>query len=159
MNHRKLSEWDLKYLPLLMDRATSVFAKNEVKHLKVQQILMQFELNVTPLLPKLRQSIIHGDGNDMNVLMHPCDNGEYEVNGMIDYSDCVKTPTIFNIGIAMAYNMLEIDDPVNYIVPFLAGYNTAFSLYKEERDILYYIVLGRLAQSCINGMLKLVNYS
>ena len=115
---------------------------------------MQFKENVVSILPNLRQSIIHGDGNDGNVLVHLCDNGEYEINGMIDFSDCRKTPTIFNLGIAMAHNMLGTDNPVTYIVPFLMGYNNAFSLYKEEMDILYYIVVGRLAQLCINGKLK-----
>ena len=141
----------------LQNKAASIFKTSESKLFKVQYILRQFKESVISVLPNLRQSIIHGDGNDMNVVVHCCDNGEYEVNGMIDFSDCIKAPTVFNLGIAMSYNMLDMDDPVTYIVPFLMGYNNAFSLYKEEMDILYYIVMGRLAQSCINGMFKSIN--
>lgn len=117
----------------------------------ITRILNIFEEYVEPKIPTLQYSVIHNDINDLNIVVAE-NKGDVEINGFIDFSDCVLTPVVFDLGIAMAYAMLEKSDPIEAIVPLLAGYQTIFKMSEIEVDLLYYIVLGRLAQSCINGM-------
>ena len=58
----------------------------------------------------------------------------------------------------MAYFMMERDNPLEFIKPFLTGYLSVFPLSETALDILYYVVLGRLAQSYIIGKIAVSNY-
>lgn len=60
-------DWNLLYLLSSQDKATAVFKESESKLFKIRNILSQFKENVVPV----RQS------------------GEWEINGMIDFSDCI----------------------------------------------------------------------
>ena len=51
----------------------------------------------------------------------------------------------------MAYFMMERGNPLEFIKPFITGYLSVFPLSEAALDILYYVVLGRLAQSYISG--------
>ena len=85
------------------------------------------------------------------VLKKTSANGEFVISGIIDISDCVFGPYVFELGIAMAHYMMKRKDPVNYIKPFLHGYLSIFPLSQSSLDVLYYVIMGRLAQSLING--------
>lgn len=125
--------------------------KDPAKLQIITRVLNNFEDYVEPKIPTLPYGVIHNDINDLNIVVAE-NKGDVEINGFIDFSDCVVTPVVFDLGIAMAYAMLEKSDPIEAIVPLLAGYQSVFTMSEIEVDLLYYIVLGRLAQSCINGM-------
>lgn len=120
------------------------------KYQNVMTILNYFEHYVIPQQPLLQQCIIHGDTNDWNIIITE-NNGELEVNGFVDFNDCALSPVIFDLGIAMVYPMLSKPRPLEVVVPMLSGYLQAFSLSDAELNLLYYVVLGRLSQTCING--------
>ena len=50
----------------------------------------------------------------------------------------------------MAYFMMEHDNPLEFVKPLITGYLSVFPLSETALDILYCVVLGRLAQSYIN---------
>ena len=125
--------------------------KDPAKFQMITRILDIFEEYVQPKIPTLQYGIIHNDINDLNIIVAE-NKGEVEINGFIDYGNCVLTPVVFDLGIAMAYAMLEKPNPTEAVVPLLAGYQSILTMSEIEVDLLYYIVLGRLAQSCINGM-------
>ena len=58
---------------------------------------------------------------------------------------------MFELGIAMAHFMMGRDNPLEFINPLITGYLSVFPLSDTALDILYYVVVGRLAQSYING--------
>ena len=95
-------------------------------------------------------TIIHNDPNDMNIIVNKSDD-VYSV-AMIDFGDCMVSAYVFELAMAMAYSMCSKEDPVRFILPLLAGYLNAFSLPDSDLNCLYWAVLGRLAQSCANGM-------
>ena len=119
----------------------------------LQQIFDDFEKNVTPNIPSFRRGVIHNDPNDMNILVKKNSEDCYDVTGIIDFGNCMRSCYIFELAIMIAYSMLCKKNPVEFIVPMLAGYLNAFPLPEKELDCLYYSVLGRLAQSCANGRL------
>ena len=125
----------------------------------LQQIFDGFEKNVIPNIPSLRRGVIHSDPNNMNILVEKNSEDCYNVTGIIDFSDCMRSCYIFELATMMAYNMYNKEDPVEFIVPMLAGYLNTFSLPERELDCLYYSVLGRLAQTCANGTKIIHSYS
>ena len=102
-------------------------------------------------MPALPHSICHNDLNDRNIIVIENQLGEIEVIGLIDFNDCVYTPTVFDLGIAMAYASLERPDPLESVAPLLSGYLKENPLTEKEISLLYYIILGRLTQTCVNG--------
>src|SRR5262249_30340959 len=62
---------------LKWDSAQALWIRNHLSYIKdpsgraiVERVLARYETEVVPLLPKLRKSVIYGDGNDHNVLVN-----------------------------------------------------------------------------------------
>jgi ethanolamine-phosphate phospho-lyase len=130
-------DWDLQninisrqlkhYIPLADDRKL------------VDHFFMQWDQHVYPKMTSLRKSIVHNDANDLNVLVN-----ENQVCGIIDFSDAAYTAIIFELAITLTYAMFGKDDPINAAIPVIEGYHEEFPLQKDELDLLYYLIAGRL---------------
>ena len=95
----------------------------------------------------LRRSVIHGDANDYNVLVDP---EQMTVTGLLDFGDMVYSYTIGDLAIAIAYVVLEKDDPSAVARDVIEGYTSEFPLLDEELEMLWPLVRLRLAMSvCI----------
>src|SRR5687768_5692711 len=90
----------------------------------------------------LRQSVIHGDANDYNVLVDA-----NRVTGLIDFGDMVYSWTVGNLAIALAYVVLGKDDPRRAATCVIEGYTEEFPLMQKELDALWDLVRLRLAMS------------
>ncbi len=139
------------------------YVSDPVKAEKASLVLDLFEKNVTPHLSDLRQSIIHGDINGLNIVMEkPATDDAYQYLSFIDFGDTHKTCTVFEIAICLAYFMTENMSPlscrncVEFVRPVIDGYVSVFPLTEMESSLLYYMVLARCIQSAVNGE---VNYS
>lgn len=115
-----------------------------------KRALDSFETFVLPNLSSFKEGVIHNDANDMNLLTEEKD-GCMEVTGIIDFGDCVHSYYIFELGILLTYAMINRENPIEHVVPLLAGYLSRFPVSQQEFDALYYVVLGRFAQSALNG--------
>lgn len=91
----------------------------------------------------LRRSVIHGDANDRNVLVHP----ERMIVGVIDFGDMVYSYTAGNLAIAVAYAVLDKADPAEAAREIVGGYTSEFPLSQNEIETLWSLVLLRLAMS------------
>lgn len=92
----------------------------------------------------LRRSVIHGDANDYNVLVDP---ESMTIAGLIDFGDMVYSYTVGDLAIAMAYIVLDQDDPRAAAAEVVNGYTSEFHLLDHEREVLWRLVLLRLAMS------------
>ena len=92
---------------------------------------------------ELRRSVIHGDANDRNVLVHP----ERMIVGVIDFGDMVYSYTAGNLAIAIAYAVLDKNDPAAVARQMIDGYTSEFPLLQNEIEILWSLVLLRLGMS------------
>ena len=115
-----------------------------------EMVFRNFKEHVFPKLTSLRQGIIHGDANGLNIIAAK-QNGSYKISGIIDFGDCVHTCYIFELAIMLAYAMVENENPLQLSCPMLSGYLQAFPMSEEELDCLYYCVLARLCQSAVVG--------
>ena len=143
--------WDLKHFLGLRSLLPSV--EDSEKRSMAELVFRHFKDYVSPKISSLRQGVIHGDANGLNIVVAK-QNGSYKVSGIIDFGDCVHTCYIFELAIMLAYAMVENENPLQLSRPMLSGYLQAFPMSEEELDCLYYCVLARLCQSAMVGEYK-----
>jgi len=138
--HRDLT-WDLKNTLQAYDRLQ--FIKSPSKRRIVEYFLLQFETHVLPQLYLLRSSVIHGDANDLNVLISQT-NSDEKIAGIIDFGDMVFSQTINELAIALAYAMFNKENPLETAKHVIRGYHRILPLQELELDLLYYLICARL---------------
>ena len=138
------SQWDIQYLHLNKKYINDVTnAKNRTL---VRYFFQQFEENVTRIFPELRNSIIHGDANEWNILVN---NGK--VTGIIDFNDLSYTPLINELAITIAYACLYTDNILESASVIIESYHKVLALEEKEITILYYLIAARLCISVCNA--------
>jgi Ser/Thr protein kinase RdoA (MazF antagonist) len=93
---------------------------------------------------KLRRSIIHNDANDHNIVVS--EDGQ-RVVGVIDLGDMVRSFTVADLAIAIAYAVLDRPNPLETAGAIVRGYTSAYPLLAEELDALGDLVILRLCVS------------
>jgi len=143
-------KWDLQQAMWIRDYLQ--YISQPARRAMVERFYAQFEMDVLPILPTLRSSIIHNDANDYNILVSET-NGitSSQVAGVIDYGDMVQTCTAGELAIAAAYAMLGKADPLAAAAAVVAGYHEAFPLTEAELDVLYPLICMRLCVSLVNS--------
>jgi len=130
-------DWDLKNISVSRQLQKHIISATDRK--LVAHFFLQWDQHVFPKMSQLRKSIIHNDANDWNVLVN---NGE--VTGIIDFGDAAHTAVIFELAITITYALFGKEDPVKSSLPIIAGFHSEFPILKEELDLLYYLIAGRL---------------
>jgi 4-aminobutyrate aminotransferase-like enzyme/Ser/Thr protein kinase RdoA (MazF antagonist) len=110
---------------------------------KAERILDAYDQRVAPLLPGLRRQVVHHDANDWNVVVGP----DGLCAGLIDFGDAVANPLVAELAVACAYAMMGQDQPVDAVLPLVAGYHAANPLTVAELSVLPDLIRARLAQS------------
>jgi hydroxylysine kinase len=85
---------------------------------------------------------IHGDGNPENIRMM-----DGRVIGLLDFGDSCYNPTVCELAICLAYQMMDQADPGAAAEPVIAGYQSLRPLSTPEKAVLEPLVCGRLAVS------------
>ncbi|MCP3952483.1 MAG: aminotransferase class III-fold pyridoxal phosphate-dependent enzyme [Desulfobacterales bacterium] len=133
-------QWDLQHLDLPLHYLPYITDPRRRK--LVEYFYLQFKEVVVPKLSLLRRSVIHGDANEQNLL-----TTGGQVSGIIDFGDMSYTPLVNEVAIALTYAMLGKADPLVWASHVLRAYTAELPLEREEVDLLYYLVAGRLCAS------------
>lgn len=150
--HRNF-HWDLVNGLNIISKYEALLRDPELRQL-IQQLRAQFEKHVMPLLPKLRRSVIHNDGNDFNLLVGDSGDDLYSRNqsivGLIDFGDMVYSYTISDLAVAIAYAILDKPDPLAIAAQIVKGFHSSCPLTDDELAALFGLVTIRLCMSvCI----------
>ena len=132
--------WDMRKSHAHIDWLPAV--PDEIRE-PVTRILNRFVEEVKPALDDIPIQIIHNDANDNNILVD--ENGV--VSGLIDYGDMIYGHRITELAIACCYTMCEQADPVAAVMPLVAGYHSVLALTDQELQLLYDLILTRIASS------------
>ena len=120
----------------------------------VEHFIREFETRAVPQSAGLRQSVVHNDANDFNVLVRDDGDGRKTVAGIIDFGDMLHTYTASEIAVAAAYAMLDKADPLAAAAQIVAGYHEVFPLTELELELLHTLICMRLAVSVTNSALQ-----
>ncbi|MEL6250362.1 MAG: aminotransferase class III-fold pyridoxal phosphate-dependent enzyme [Bacteroidota bacterium] len=132
-------KWDVQETPWV-EKDFSFIADPKQRE-KAEFFLQLFKERVLPLHSQLRQSIIHNDANDYNILVNAANE---TVRSLIDFGDAIYSYTVNELAIAMAYACMGKEDPLEAAVHILKGFHNQFPLTEEEIHALFPLVCGRL---------------
>ncbi|MFL2812519.1 MAG: aminotransferase class III-fold pyridoxal phosphate-dependent enzyme [Paracoccaceae bacterium] len=128
---------------------------SEIKDLKIKNILIEI-LNdfkgITSVLQKLKSYWIHNDLNDQNLLVANNLGNLPEISGILDFGDLSFCPTICNIAICSSYLLILPDVGLDKQLHFLKGYHNINPISVSELDILYTLIMVRIAVSYVNSV-------
>src|SRR5438132_11197490 len=101
----------------------------------------------------LRRASIHGDHNDHNVLVASHSDPErcwQSIAGFVDFGDMVHSYAVGDLAVALAYVMLDADDPLAAASQLVRGHHSMFPLEAAEIAAVYGLAVLRLcASACI----------
>lgn len=152
-----VSMWVLASTPKLRDFTFAI--KDEKNRDLVESVLSAFEEEVMTNIESFRKGILHGDMNDLNVLILK-DEGPilenksgYRISGILDFSDYQYSCLVFEIAIGIMYAMiakkgLHIVDVGGHV---LAGYLSECTLDLAEMDAMKVCIAARYCQSLVMG--------
>jgi 4-aminobutyrate aminotransferase-like enzyme/Ser/Thr protein kinase RdoA (MazF antagonist) len=135
----------------LWTRQYLFYIKDASRRAMVERVLARYEAEVVPLLPKLRKSVIYGDGNDHNVLVNNSSAQPQAVVSLIDFGDMHHGLVVSEPAIAAAYAILGKSDPLAAASALVSGFHQAFSLEEVELSVLFPLIETRLAVSVVNS--------
>ncbi|TWW57660.1 Hydroxylysine kinase [Takifugu flavidus] len=115
----------------------------------VEALINQYKTSVIPKRSSFRSSLIHGDFNDLNLLVQPKENGAHRLSGIVDFSDMHIGYYIYELAITIMYMMMEHPNPIEVGGPVLAGWESVLPLNEAEKDCLYTLVISRFCQSFV----------
>ncbi|MGD2086228.1 MAG: aminotransferase class III-fold pyridoxal phosphate-dependent enzyme [Candidatus Aminicenantes bacterium] len=138
--------WDLKNIPDLEIYAG--YIQNLPEQRLVKYFLQQFKTFVVPVFPKLRQSIIHNDVNDYNLLVD-ADGKTLTITGIIDFGDMVYSYTVGELAIAIAYGIHGKPDLLETAARIVGSYHKVFPLEELELEVLFHLICARLCATLL----------
>jgi 4-aminobutyrate aminotransferase-like enzyme len=143
-------KWDLTNASTVIDDKII-----HIDDLKRKSVIIKFQKmfksQVIPELNELRSSVIHNDWNAHNIIINKrLDSTETEL-GIIDFGDINHGKTIFELAIALAYLMLDHEDPLLSAFHVVKGFNAKFPLLDLELKVLFPLICARLCMSVCNS--------
>ncbi|MCH2162488.1 MAG: aminotransferase class III-fold pyridoxal phosphate-dependent enzyme [Phycisphaerales bacterium] len=111
-----------------------------------------FHLHAAIARPRLAlcpQGVIHGDGNDENLLV-----SDGKVVGILDVGDAQWGALIQDLAITLAYALQHEGVDLESASELVAGYESVRALATEEREALFPLAMARLATSAVIGAVR-----
>jgi Ser/Thr protein kinase RdoA (MazF antagonist) len=133
--HRVL-QWDLRRADMARENAALLPL---ARRTQVERVFLQWERIDWPAL---RHSVIHGDMNDYNVIVV---GGR--MAGLLDFGDMLRTATVCDLAIALAYTLLGEREPLAAAAQVIRAYQRVYPLTDAEQQALFPLMLSRLCMS------------
>ncbi len=143
---KRMFYWDLKLAGSVIEKYKE-YIKDTEKVEAIERVLSIYETKVVPRMPDLRTSVVHNDANDYNVLVatpYPPEEARF---GILDFGDMVLTHTINELVVAITYAILGKQNPIGAACKIVEGYHSKYPLTDIEIELLFPLVLTRLATS------------
>ncbi|MBL8058266.1 MAG: phosphotransferase, partial [Anaerolineales bacterium] len=136
----RVIQWDLRQAQAVA-AAFLKYVGDERRRRLIQQLLAQFTAEAEPLLPGLRQSLIHGDIVDYNLLIQPDAQQARRVSGLIDFGDTVRSYTVGELAVLLATVMAHSPAaPLAAAARVVGRFHAAFPLTEAELAALFPLV-------------------
>ncbi|MDX1436282.1 MAG: aminotransferase class III-fold pyridoxal phosphate-dependent enzyme [Anaerolineales bacterium] len=135
-------DWDISQMAHL--RSQTAYLENQEQRDIADRALILWSSAAQPYLDQLPQQLIHGDINDENILFE-----DRKLSGLLDFSDCLVNPAVCELAIALAYLLLDTPAPLQSGAEVVSGFHQARPLSQHELEVLFPLMVGRLAMSVL----------
>ena len=102
-----------------------------------------------PWLPHCPRGLLHGDPNDENLLIDG-----HCVSGVLDLGDCLEGALVQDLAICLSYAFQHEGVDLDRASSLVEGYESVRRLEETETEVLFPLVLGRLATSSLIGLAR-----
>lgn len=141
--------WDSKHAPQTVS-ANCDYVESRPDRELLRAGASRFEELLGLYSGQLRESVIHNDANDLNLLVNRASSPD-QIVGIIDFGDIVRTYTVCEIANAGAYAMMRKGNPIQVARHLIQGYHSTFRLKDLEFEVLYEFIVARLCLSVSNA--------
>jgi 4-aminobutyrate aminotransferase-like enzyme/Ser/Thr protein kinase RdoA (MazF antagonist) len=149
---RRELKWDLSS-PLWIRDQLQVIG-DPARRAMLARAIDLYASDVAPHVPGLRKGVIYGDANDYNVLVQWDADAARPCVGLIDFGDMHEGLLVAEPAVAAAYALLGKDDPLSAAAWIVAGYHRVMPLEVRELQVLFPLIVMRLAVSVVNSALR-----
>ncbi|MGB3717254.1 MAG: aminotransferase class III-fold pyridoxal phosphate-dependent enzyme [Candidatus Promineifilaceae bacterium] len=138
---RQEHPWDITRCAEL--RPHTYHIADDTARQNIEDVLDHMATNILPRLKRLRHQVIHADV-DANNTLTDLDQPD-SITGIIDFGDMIFAPIVAEVAIAADVAGVTNDNLIESLCAVVAGYDSVLPLEEEEIDLVYDLVLARIA--------------
>ncbi|MBV4487732.1 aminotransferase [Pseudomonas sp. SWRI153] len=143
-------QWDARHAGALISHLLPVI-KDERQRTSIADAAAQAERRLQPLLDKLPVQAIHMDITDDNVVWQRDDRRHWQLQGVIDFGDLVRTWRITDLSVTCAALLHHAGGDPFVILPAIQAYHAVNPLQYEELQALWPLIVARAAVLVLSG--------
>lgn len=143
-------QWDARHANALIAHLLPVI-KDDQQRALIAEAAEQAERHLQPLVDKLPVQAIHMDITDDNVVWQRDSQRQWQLQGVIDFGDLVRTWRITDLSVTCAALLHHADGDPFYILPAVRAYHAVNPLQHEELLALWPLIVARSAVLVLSG--------
>ncbi|KIF65193.1 aminotransferase [Pseudomonas fluorescens] len=143
-------QWDARHASALIEHLLPVI-EDERQRTLIAEAAEQARLRLQPLLEKLPVQAIHMDITDDNVVWQCDARRHWQLQGVIDFGDLVRTWRITDLSVTCAALLHHAAGDPFVILPAVQAYHVVNPLQHEELLALWPLIVARAAVLVLSG--------
>ena len=143
-------QWDARHANALIAHLLPVI-KDDAQRALIAQVAEQAERHLQPLVDKLPVQAIHMDITDDNVVWQRDSQRQWQLQGVIDFGDLIRTWRITDLSVTCAALLHHAGGDPFYILPAVQAYHAVNPLQHEELLALWPLIVARAAVLVLSG--------
>ncbi|PNB49496.1 hypothetical protein C1X29_13365 [Pseudomonas sp. GW456-12-10-14-LB2] len=143
-------QWDARHASALIEHLLPVI-EDERQRALIAEAAEQARLRLQPLLEKLPVQAIHMDITDDNVVWQRDARRHWQLQGVIDFGDLVRTWRITDLSVTCAALLHHAAGDPFVILPAVQAYHAVNPLQHEELLALWPLIVARAAVLVLSG--------
>ncbi|WP_129973498.1 MULTISPECIES: aminotransferase [unclassified Pseudomonas] len=143
-------QWDARHASALIEHLLPVIEDQRQRAL-IAEAAEQARLRLQPLLEKLPVQAIHMDITDDNVVWQRDARRHWQLQGVIDFGDLVRTWRITDLSVTCAALLHHAAGDPFVILPAVQAYHAVNPLQHEELLALWPLIVARAAVLVLSG--------
>ena len=143
-------QWDARHANALIAHLLPMI-KDERQRALIAEVAEQAERHLQPLVDKLPVQAIHMDITDDNVVWQRDSQRQWQLQGVIDFGDLVRTWRITDLSVTCAALLHHADGDPFCILPAVRAYHAVNPLLHEELLALWPLIVARSAVLVLSG--------
>ena len=143
-------QWDARHASALISHLLPVI-KDEQQRTLIADAAEQAERRLQPLLDKLPVQAIHMDITDDNAVWARDAQRHWQLQGVIDFGDLVRTWRITDLSVTCAALLHHAGGDPFVILPAVQAYHAVNPLQHEELQALWPLIVARAAVLVLSG--------
>lgn len=143
-------QWDARHAPALVDHLLPVIDDDQRRQL-IAEVAQQAERRLQSLKASLPVQAIHMDITDDNVVWQRDAQRQWQLQGVIDFGDLIRTWRITDLSVTCAALLHHADGDPFFILPAIKAYQAVNPLQREELLALWPLIVARAAVLVLSG--------